>query len=144
MKILIDGDASPVNKITINVANKFNLETIILSNFHHKITASDNVTVITVDDGSDSVDFALINKASSGDIIVTQDYGVGAMALGKKCHPIHPKGFLYTDDNISLMLERRHQSKKTKKFKPIKKRTIEDDIKFENTLTKLIEDIINL
>ena len=32
---------------------------------------------------ADAVDFALLNLCQRGDIVVTQDYGVAAMILGK-------------------------------------------------------------
>lgn len=35
---------------------------------------------------ADAVDLALINLCQDGDIVVTQDYGVAAMALGKKAY----------------------------------------------------------
>ncbi len=37
-----------------------------------------------VDHGFQSVDMALINETRENDIIITQDFGVAAMALGKK------------------------------------------------------------
>ena len=38
------------------------------------------------------MDYALINLCREGDIVVTQDYGVAAMALGKKAYAIHQSG----------------------------------------------------
>lgn len=34
---------------------------------------------------ADAVDYKLISICHKGDIVVSQDYGVAAMALGKKC-----------------------------------------------------------
>ena len=37
--------------------------------------------VVTVSAGADAVDFKLVNLCTRDDIVVTQDYGVAAMAL---------------------------------------------------------------
>ena len=36
-----------------------------------------------VNAGADAVDYKLINICHKGDVVVSQDYGVAAMALGK-------------------------------------------------------------
>ena len=83
MKILIDADGCPVTKIAIKIAQKFNIKVIIFCDTSHQFNF-DDVKVITVDKGSDSADFALVNAASEKDIVITQDYGLAAMALSKK------------------------------------------------------------
>lgn len=57
-----------------------------------------------VDRGADSVDIVLVNNCNKGDIVVTQDYGVAAMALGKGAYAIHQSGKWFTNDNIDEML----------------------------------------
>lgn len=41
---------------------------------------------------ADAVDYALIGLCRKGDLVVTQDYGVAAMALGKGAYAIHQSG----------------------------------------------------
>lgn len=82
MKILIDGDGCPVVDITIKVAKKFNIEVVIMCDTSHNFDKY-NVETIVLSKGRDSVDFSLVNKVNKGDIIVTQDYGLAAMALSK-------------------------------------------------------------
>ena len=80
-----------------------------------------------------------------GDIVVTQDYGVAAMILGKGAYGIHQSGKWYTDENIDQMLMERHLTKKARNskkkhhLKGSSKRTEEDDKRFEVFLNKLIE-----
>ena len=50
------------------------------------------------------MDIALINLCQRGDIVVTQDYGVAALALGKGVKAIHQSGRWYTDENIDGLL----------------------------------------
>ena len=64
---------------------------------------------------NDAVDIALMNLCKKGDIVVTQDYGVAAMALGKGAYAIHHNGKRYTDDNIDVMLMERHLAKKARR-----------------------------
>ena len=86
-----------------------------------------------------------LSLCQKGDIVVTQDYGVAAMILGKGAYGIHQSGKWYTDENIDQMLMERHLTKKarnSKKKHHLKgpaKRTEADDKRFEVSLNKLIE-----
>ena len=79
-----------------------------------------------------------------GDIVVSQDYGVAAMALGKGAYAIHQSGKWYTDENIDRMLMERHLNKKARRgssknhIKGPKKRTSEDDERFAQSFEKLV------
>lgn len=48
--------------------------------------------VVVVGAGADAVDYKLISICHKGDIVVSQDYGVAAMALGKGAYAIHQSG----------------------------------------------------
>lgn len=144
MKILIDADACPVVKIATDVAKEKGIRLLIFCDTHHRMT-SEYGEVVVVGAGADAVDFALISKAEVGDIVITQDYGVAAMALGKKVYAIHQSGKQYTNENIDQMLFERHLSKKARRSnkhyhgKGPKKRTPEDDIRFELSFRKILE-----
>ena len=146
MRILIDADACPVTKIAEKVAIKENIPLLIFCDVNH-VMKSDYGKVITCDAGADSVDLKLINESKKGDIIITQDYGVAALALGKGAFPIHQDGKIYSNDNIDGLLNQRHMAKKARRastkhhLKGPQKRTEEDNKNFEAALIKLIEDI---
>ena len=148
MKILIDGDACPVVGIVKRVAKEKQIPLIIFCDTSH-IMRTDYGEVVTIGKGADAVDFALINRSQNGDIIVTQDYGVAAMALGKGTHPIHQSGKWYTNENIDQMLMERHVAKEIRRgskkshLKGPKKRTQEDDENFEASFRRLIHHIFN-
>ncbi len=143
MRILIDADGCPVTKNTIKIANEYNIEVIIFCDTSHIFDYKD-IKVITVGKGADSADYALVNEVKTGDIIVTQDYGLSAMALAKKGCPITQNGMIINNQNIDLLLATRHAAKKArmagKHLKGPSKRTKEQDVAFENTLRKMIED----
>ena len=94
--------------------------------------------------GADAVDYKLISICHKGDIVVSQDYGVAAMALGKGAYAIHQSGKWYTDDNIDQMLMERHLNKKARRsshknhMKGPRKRTAEDDERFEKSFEQLV------
>ena len=112
--ILVDADACPVVRQVEDAACKFGLPMTLLCDEHH-LMHSDYARVRHVSSGADAVDIALMNLCSRGDIVVTQDYGVAAMALGKGAYAIHHSGKRYTDDNIDLMLMERHLAKKVRR-----------------------------
>jgi uncharacterized protein YaiI (UPF0178 family) len=79
------------------------------------VLSSDYSDVKIIGAGADAVDFALINLCHKGDIVVTQDYGVAAMALGKGAYSIHQSGRWYTNENIDELLMQRHVTKKARR-----------------------------
>ena len=97
MEILVDADACPVIAQVENVAQKHNVPVTLLCDTSH-ILESEYSRVVMVDRGADSVDIVLVNNCNKGDIVVTQDYGVAAMALGKGAYAIHQSGKWYTND----------------------------------------------
>jgi hypothetical protein len=93
----VDADACPVVRIVEQVAKKNNIPVMLLCDTNHVLT-SDYSEVKMIGAGADAVDFALINLCVKSDIVVTQDYGVAAMALGKGAYAIHQSGKWYTND----------------------------------------------
>lgn len=112
--ILVDADACPVVRQVEAAARKHGLAMTLLCDEHH-IMYSDYAQVRHVSSGADAVDIALMNLCRRGDIVVTQDYGVAAMALGKGAYAMHHSGRRYTDDNIDQMLMERHLAKKARR-----------------------------
>lgn len=148
MTIYVDADACPVKSIIEKVAKEFSLPVVMIIDVNH-ILKSDYSEVITVSQGRDSVDLVLVNRLKEGDVAVTQDYGVAALALGKKCYAIGNSGLVYDNDNIDkLMFERflggkvRRAGKKAGRQNNPKKRTKEDDERFEYNFRQLIAKII--
>lgn len=143
MKIFVDADACPVVRIVEKIAEKYQVPVILLCDTNH-ILSSDYSEVVIVWAGADVVDFKLISLCHPGDVVVTQDYGVAAMALGKKVYAIHQSGKWYTNENIDQMLMERHLAKKARRgssknhLKGPRKRTAEDDQRFEESFEKLL------
>lgn len=114
MKILVDADACPVKEIILKEAKRRSIAVTMFIDTSH-ILCDGYSEVITVDKARDSADFALISRAKSGDIVVTQDFGVAAMALARGAHPINQNGLIFTCDNIDALLNERAISQKIRR-----------------------------
>lgn len=147
MHIWVDADACPVVSLVERAAKRRNLPVTLLCDTNHVLT-SDYSQVIIIGAGADAVDFALVNRCCKGDLVVTQDYGVAAMALGKGAYGIHQSGKWYTQDNIGGLLMDRHLAQKARRasgkhhLKGPRKRTPEDDANFAASLDRLLDLIL--
>ena len=110
MKILIDADACPVTKDIIDIAETFELQVNVVKSYDHFSMQEQppHVETFYVDKGADMADFEIVRRAEKGDLIVTQDYGLASLLLGKGCHIMHHKGFMFTKHNIDRLLANRH------------------------------------
>ena len=145
MKILVDADGCPVKDIILKVAKEHGVELVMVKNVCHEIY-DDYARIITVEKGRDVADIALINNTNSGDIVVTQDYGVAALALAKEAAAINQNGWVYTDENIEGLLMKRHMNqqlrKKHKKYSKTPKRSKDDDKMFELKFKELVKNML--
>lgn len=141
MHIYVDADACPVKKIIVAVAKEQDIPVIMLFDTSHEYEDGYS-TVLFMDKGRDSVDFKLINLVKSGDIVVTQDYGVAAMALGKGAKALNQNGLIYNKDNMDRLLFERHVGQVVRRrggrTKGPAKRTKDEDERFERVLRGIL------
>lgn len=142
MKILIDADGCPVVDDAVRIAKERHIKCFILCDTAH-ILEKDGATTLTFPKGADSVDFALVNRVSPGDIVITQDYGLAAMCLAKNAAVINQDGMEYTADNIDALLLARHTARKIRnsggRLKGPRKRSAGHDEKFRMALAFLLD-----
>jgi len=145
MKIIIDGDGCPVIKETEVLAKKYGLDLLIISDYNHNLK-SNYGELVKVSQASDSADFYIFNRIKKGDILVSQDLGLSAMALSKHALCINQNGDILTNDNIDFLLQNRHISSKLRReqriYSKIKKREAYQDSLFTKNLKTLIEENI--
>ncbi|MUK89387.1 YaiI/YqxD family protein [Ornithinibacillus sp. L9] len=145
MKIYIDADASPVKDIVIKIAKKAQIPVILVKSFSHfsHDEEIDGVETVYVDTGADAADYRIMKLAQKNDIIITQDYGLASLGLGKGCIVLHHKGFAYTNENIDQLLQTRHASAKARrsgqKTKGPKPFTDQEKKKFTELLERTIK-----
>ncbi|MFF2909661.1 DUF188 domain-containing protein [Paenibacillus sp. NPDC057934] len=140
--IVVDGDACPVKKEIAIVGRSFGIPVVMVSSYDHKLKGEEGVTVVQVDRGDQSADLYIANHISAGDVVLTQDYGLAALALGKRCSVLSFRGQDYKDSTMDFMLEGRHaraverrRGHYSKGPKPI---TTEEKNFFQHKLTKLL------
>ena len=142
MKLLIDADGCPVVDEALRLCRARKIPVLILCDTAHRI-AREGAETLIFDQGADSVDFALVNRMSKGDIAVTQDYGLASMCLARGGRAISQNGLIYTNENIDGLLETRYQTKKMvragKHPKGQPKRTHAQDEAFAAALTTLLD-----
>ena len=144
MEIYVDADACPVKEIIVREAKKRKIPVTMVIDTSHEL--SDGYSrIITVDKARDRVDIKLINLVSPGDLVVTQDFGVAAMALGKRAAALNQNGLIYTSENMDRLLFERHIGQKVRrsggKTGTMKKRTSKEDENFEISLKKLLNEL---
>ena len=142
MEILVDADACPVKQIIVRLAKQHGIPVIMLIDTSHELDDGYS-TVITVDKQADSVDFALMGMLTRNDVVVTQDFGLAAMVLGKGARVINQNGLVFTNENIDKLLMERHIKQKVRRSgsrtKGPSKRSKEDDDRFETVFRKLLD-----
>lgn len=140
-KILIDADGCPVVDLTIKIAQRHKVECWILCDSAHFFERP-GARTITFATAADSVDFALVNRANKGDIVITQDYGLAAMCLARKAIVLSQNGLQYSAENIDDLLLRRHIAKQVRRaggrLKGPPKRTAAEDQAFAALLEQVL------
>ena len=144
MRIIIDGDACPqkVREICEKAAMEFGVGLIIVSDIDHYIVS--DFEVIVVEQGRESVDYKIVQIFRKGDILVTQDYGLASLLLGKALAIIHTAGFFINKNNIDSLLQSRYISERIRKqggkTKGPSKRRKEQDDSFAKCLYKVLRE----
>ena len=145
MRILVDADACPVKRIIVRLAKQHNIPVTMLIDTSHELSDGYS-TIITVDKQPDSVDYALMGLLAREDIVVTQDFGLAAMAIGKGAKAINQNGLIFTEENIDKLLLERHIGQKIRRSggrtKGPAKRKKDDDARFEVAFEKLLRSNI--
>lgn len=142
IRLLIDADGCPVVDIALRICGKYHIPCLILCDTAHQFHR-DGAETLVFDKGTDSVDYALVNRVGKDDIVITQDYGLASMCLARGCRVLHQDGWEYTVDNIEALLFVRHESRKYraagKRMKGPKKRSPQQDLAFETALNSLFQ-----
>ena len=145
MRVLIDADGCPVVDITVRVCGKFQVSCVILCDTAHEFHRCGAETLV-FDKGADSVDYAIANRVSPNDLVITQDYGLASMCLARQARVLHQDGWEYTRDNIDALLLVRHDSRKYRasggRVRGPKKRTPAQNSAFEAALTAIVQTCV--
>ncbi len=144
MRIFVDADACPVKDIIQRVAAEYGIHTVfVFSTSHYSpVERYPDVEKIMVDNESQAADMAIMNKVSSGDLVITGDFGLASLVLGKRAFALSFSGKPYNADNIDALLFERHLSgvirRSGGRMKGPAKRQADDNAQFTQGLRSLI------
>ena len=147
MKIIVDADACPKSALQIcfKLGLQYTIEVWTVASFDHNILSEHH---ITVGDNSQEADLKILNVTKPEDIVITQDFGLAAMVLGKGAFAMGPKGQVFHPETIDFLLEERELKAKFRRgggrTKGPKKRTVDDDEAFSRSLNQLIKAALKL
>jgi uncharacterized protein len=108
--VFIDADACPVTRDAISVARSHHARVVLVADSTQNLArhVRPGVEAVQVSTGRDSADFAIVERLEAGDIVVTQDIGVAAMALGRGAGAVSPRGRIFWLATIDAELAVRH------------------------------------
>jgi uncharacterized protein YaiI (UPF0178 family) len=143
--IYVDADACPVKNEIRLAAKPFRTPVIFVASYDHELKQVEDAVTVQVDRSSESVDIYIANHIVSGDIVITQDFGLAALVLGKKAKALSNRGQAYSDSSIDYLLHSRYERGKLRKngkhSKGPRAFTKEDRNNFLHSLTKLLESL---
>jgi uncharacterized protein YaiI (UPF0178 family) len=141
MKILVDGDACPRSalQICMRLGRKHGIPVWTVASFDHDIESDHHVVV---GDEFQEADMRIMNLTEARDVVVTGDWGLAAMVLGKGARCLSPMGKEFRSEKMEFLLEEREIKAKLRRgggrMKGPKKRILEDDRRFESCLEKIL------
>ncbi len=148
MKIFVDADACPVKKTIVRLAKKYGIRAVFVVSTASYFDRGWNVEKVLVDSLPQAVDIAIVNRVEAGDVVVTQDYGLASLVLGKKSKAISPRGRIFHEQNIDRLLQQRQMRYEARKAgmrsKGPRKRSNEDDVRFTEVFCRLLEQCLAL
>lgn len=114
LRLIIDGDACPAKQEIFELAQSYGVEIILITSVSHYSNYQD-CTYIVVDNLPQAVDMAIMNRVRKGDAVITQDYGLAAVVLGKGAFVVSPRGMVYREEKMDELLLQRHLFQKERR-----------------------------
>lgn len=108
--VFVDADACPVTREAITVARSHHARVVLVADRSQDLSrhVRPGVEAVAVSTGHDAADFAIVERLEPGDIVVTQDLGVAAMALGRSASAVSPRGRIFWLATMDAELDVRH------------------------------------
>ncbi|MCZ7664703.1 MAG: YaiI/YqxD family protein [Thermoleophilia bacterium] len=116
--LYVDADACPVTRDAISVARAHRVPVVLVGNESQNLASyasRPGVQVIQVGTGRDAADFAIVERLSPGDVVVTGDTGLAAMALGRGSQAVSPRGRVFSMVTIDAELAVRHAEQRLRR-----------------------------
>lgn len=108
--IYIDADACSVKNETYKVALRRHWQVFVVANQYIQTPASELIKCIVVEQGEDVADAWIADKCETGDVVITSDIPLAALALEKGARVLGAKGNEFTQESIGGALASRELS----------------------------------
>ncbi len=149
LKLWVDADACPgaIKEILFRVAERLQVQTIVVANQSIGIPQSEFIRRMTVRDGADVADDRIIELMQPGDIVITGDIPLAARVVDKRGIAIGTRGELFDDKSVhgrlaarNLMEQFRAAGMETAGPKPQSQKDVQTFAnQLDRTLTRLLK-----
>ncbi|MHB9004412.1 MAG: YaiI/YqxD family protein [Coriobacteriia bacterium] len=146
--LFIDADACPVTREALAIARSQKAAVVMVANATQNLARyaeRGDVECIQVSGGRDAADFAIVEMLEPGDVVVTQDIGLAAMALGRGAEAISVRGKRFHRATIDMELAVRHAEavhrRAGKRHKGPSAFEDEDREHFRDVLTRVLREV---
>lgn len=109
-RVWVDADAcpGPVKEIVFRAAERAHVQVTLVANQWLRTPPSRFIRAMQVQGGYDAADDAIAERATTGDLVVTQDIPLAARVLANGADAVDPRGERFTADTIAERLSMRN------------------------------------
>lgn len=105
--IYVDADGCPVKDEIYKVAERFQVEVILVANKFMNIPLNSLFRVEVVDSGFDAADDWIVEQVTAKDLVITADILLADRCIKKGGRVLGHKGIEFTEDNIGMSVANR-------------------------------------
>lgn len=146
MRVVVDADACPGKAVIFRVCREFDVPVLLVASVAHRMPEEPGVEVLTVDPHPQSADVAIANHIGPGDVVVTQDWGLAAICMGRGAVALTPGGEEYEPERVEFLLEYRHGLERFRRgggrHRGPRARTHHDDLRLEESLRRILRRLV--
>jgi uncharacterized protein len=145
MDIYVDADACPVKDEVLRVAERHGIAMHLVANSYIRFVTHPLVKRAVVQESPDAADNWIAERATKGDIVVTQDIPLAARCLKNGAKVVGNTGKPYTDAGIGMAMAMRDLSSHLRETGESKgynaSFTPADRSRFLQTLEQMVQDL---
>lgn len=107
MSIYVDADACPVKEEIYRVARRYSTKVFVVSNSPMRVPREELFEFVGVSGGFDVADEWIVERARTGDVVITADIPLAGRCLQQGARVLGPTGLEFTEDAIGVALATR-------------------------------------
>ncbi|HET7657948.1 MAG TPA: YaiI/YqxD family protein [Bacillales bacterium] len=139
--VYVDADACPVKEEISETCKLYSVDIFFIASYAHVSNQSDERWIF-VDSERESVDLYIVNHATSGDIVITQDHGLASLLTDRGIQVLSPRGEKFSESEMDHTLFKRYLSAKQRRagsrVKGPRKMTDHDRRRFQEALKRIL------